>query len=178
MSFGVRVRLMAARVVKELAGADKPRWRLVPAAGGSRYETSVIRGPCTHPHAPSSGCSGRDGAVGDGPCRNRPARAALARHGGVAKVTFTGGVETGKHIMRAAADTLKKITLELGGKSPNIFFSSVADADDVELQLKGGAEGGCPFELVGGAETAAYLAKFDSVHGEFPENCLYRTSDR
>jgi betaine-aldehyde dehydrogenase len=44
----------------------------------------------------------------------------------VDKVAFTGSVEVGKLIMRSAADTLKKVGLELGGKSPNIFF---ADAD-------------------------------------------------
>ena len=52
--------------------------------------------------------------------------AALVRHPGVDKVAFTGSVEVGKAIMRSAADSLKKVTLELGGKSPNIVF---ADAD-------------------------------------------------
>jgi len=44
----------------------------------------------------------------------------------VDKIAFTGSAEVGKTIMRSAADTLKKISLELGGKSPNILF---ADAD-------------------------------------------------
>ncbi|MBM3268173.1 MAG: aldehyde dehydrogenase [Candidatus Sericytochromatia bacterium] len=52
--------------------------------------------------------------------------AALVRHPGVDKVAFTGGTETGRQIMREAAGTLKRLTLELGGKSPNIVF---ADAD-------------------------------------------------
>ena len=52
--------------------------------------------------------------------------AALVEHPGVAKISFTGGTETGKIIMRAAASTLKRLSLELGGKSPNIVF---ADAD-------------------------------------------------
>ncbi len=52
--------------------------------------------------------------------------AALVEHPGVAKISFTGGTETGKLIMRAAAGTLKRVSLELGGKSPNIVF---ADAD-------------------------------------------------
>jgi betaine-aldehyde dehydrogenase len=52
--------------------------------------------------------------------------AAIVEHASVDKIAFTGSVEVGKRIMRAAADTLKKISLELGGKSPNIFF---ADAD-------------------------------------------------
>jgi aldehyde dehydrogenase (NAD+)/phenylacetaldehyde dehydrogenase len=51
---------------------------------------------------------------------------ALVRHPGVAKISFTGGTDTGKLIMRNAAGTLKKVSLELGGKSPNIVL---ADAD-------------------------------------------------
>jgi betaine-aldehyde dehydrogenase len=54
------------------------------------------------------------------------AGAAIVRHREVDKIAFTGSLEVGKVIMRGAADTLKKISLELGGKSPNIFF---ADAD-------------------------------------------------
>src|SRR6266487_1234184 len=54
------------------------------------------------------------------------AGAALVAHPDVDKIAFTGSAEVGKTIMRSAADTLKKISLELGGKSPNIFF---ADAD-------------------------------------------------
>jgi betaine-aldehyde dehydrogenase len=54
------------------------------------------------------------------------AGAAIVEHPGVDKIAFTGSAEVGKTIMRSAANTLKKISLELGGKSPNIFF---ADAD-------------------------------------------------
>jgi betaine-aldehyde dehydrogenase len=54
------------------------------------------------------------------------AGAAIVEHADVDKIAFTGSVAVGKIIMRTAADTLKKISLELGGKSPNIFF---ADAD-------------------------------------------------
>jgi betaine-aldehyde dehydrogenase len=58
--------------------------------------------------------------------------AAIVAHADVDKIAFTGSVEVGKTIMRTAADTLKKISLELGGKSPNIFF---ADADfDVAVE--------------------------------------------
>ena len=52
--------------------------------------------------------------------------AALVRHPGVSKIAFTGQTATGKEIMRASIDGLKRVTLELGGKSPNIVF---ADAD-------------------------------------------------
>src|SRR5918992_1251938 len=50
----------------------------------------------------------------------------LVRHPGVDKIAFTGSTETGAEIMRNAADGIKRITLELGGKSPNLVF---ADAD-------------------------------------------------
>jgi len=54
------------------------------------------------------------------------AGAALAAHPGVGKIAFTGETTTGQEIMRLASGTIKKVTLELGGKSPNIVF---ADAD-------------------------------------------------
>jgi phenylacetaldehyde dehydrogenase len=54
------------------------------------------------------------------------AGAALSAHPDVDKVAFTGSTEVGKLILQAAAGNLKKVTLELGGKSPNVVF---ADAD-------------------------------------------------
>jgi betaine-aldehyde dehydrogenase len=51
------------------------------------------------------------------------AGAAIVEHPDVDLIAFTGSAEVGKVIMRAAAGTLKKISLELGGKSPNIFFA-------------------------------------------------------
>ena len=51
---------------------------------------------------------------------------AICAHSGIAKISLTGGVETGRLIMAQSAETLKKVTLELGGKSPLIVF---ADAD-------------------------------------------------
>jgi betaine-aldehyde dehydrogenase len=50
----------------------------------------------------------------------------LVKHPDVNKIAFTGSAQVGKIIVRQAADTVKRVTLELGGKSPNIFF---ADAD-------------------------------------------------
>jgi betaine-aldehyde dehydrogenase len=52
--------------------------------------------------------------------------AALVAHPGVDKIAFTGSAAVGRIIVKSAADTLKRVTLELGGKSPNIFF---AEAD-------------------------------------------------
>ncbi len=51
---------------------------------------------------------------------------AMALHPGIDKISFTGETETGKSILRAAAGTVKRVSMELGGKSPNIVF---ADAD-------------------------------------------------
>jgi acyl-CoA reductase-like NAD-dependent aldehyde dehydrogenase len=59
---------------------------------------------------------------GEGPV----AGAALVGHPGVAKIVFTGSTAVGQQIMARCADNLKRVTLELGGKSPNIVF---ADAD-------------------------------------------------
>jgi betaine-aldehyde dehydrogenase len=60
--------------------------------------------------------------TGDGPGAGAP----LVSHSAVRKIAFTGSAEVGRSIMRNAADQLKRVSLELGGKSPNIFFS---DAD-------------------------------------------------
>jgi aldehyde dehydrogenase (NAD+) len=58
--------------------------------------------------------------------RGETTGAALVKHPGVDKIAFTGHVDTAKIIQKAAADTLKRTTFELGGKSPNVVF---ADAD-------------------------------------------------
>jgi len=51
---------------------------------------------------------------------------AMVEHPGIDKIAFTGSTETGRIVMRTAAESLKKVSLELGGKSPNVVF---ADAD-------------------------------------------------
>jgi acyl-CoA reductase-like NAD-dependent aldehyde dehydrogenase len=65
------------------------------------------------------------------------AGAPLVEHRGVDKIGFTGSREVGKIIMRSGADTLKRVTLELGWKSPNIVF---ADAD-LPIAFEGSANG-------------------------------------
>jgi acyl-CoA reductase-like NAD-dependent aldehyde dehydrogenase len=62
---------------------------------------------------------------------------ALVRHPGVDKVAFTGSTDVGKGIMKEAAGSLKRVSLELGGKSPNVVF---ADADQ-EAALRGALTG-------------------------------------
>ena len=62
---------------------------------------------------------------------------AIVANPGIDKIAFTGSTAVGKEIMRGAADTLKRVTLELGGKSPNIVF---ADAD-IDGAVKGAING-------------------------------------
>lgn len=57
---------------------------------------------------------------------------ALVSHPDVAKIAFTGSTEVGKEIMRNASMTLKRVSLELGGKSPNIILQDV----DIDAALK------------------------------------------
>ena len=65
------------------------------------------------------------------------AGAALVRHPDVDKISFTGSTEVGRQIMKMAADSNKRVTLELGGKSPNVVF---ADAD-IPAAVKGAQTG-------------------------------------
>jgi acyl-CoA reductase-like NAD-dependent aldehyde dehydrogenase len=77
------------------------------------------------------------GAFNCVPGQGRAAGMALVRHPEVDKIAFTGSTEVGKMVMREAASTVKKISLELGGKSPNIVF---ADAD-LDAAIQGSANG-------------------------------------
>lgn len=62
---------------------------------------------------------------------------AIVAHPAIDKIAFTGSTAVGKDIMRGAADTLKRVTLELGGKSPNIVFSDA----DLDNAVKGAING-------------------------------------
>ncbi|MCY4572350.1 MAG: aldehyde dehydrogenase family protein [Gemmatimonadetes bacterium] len=90
------------------------------------------------------------------------AGAALVRHPGVDAISFTGSTEVGRTIMREAAATLKKVSLELGGKSPNIVF---ADAD-----LRGAVKGASMGVFYGKGEVCAAGSRIlveSAVHDEF-----------
>ena len=78
-----------------------------------------------------------EGVVNIVPGYGETAGAALAAHPGIDKVAFTGSTEVGKLIARAASDNLTKVSLELGGKAPNIVF---ADAD-IEQAVNGAMMG-------------------------------------
>lgn len=94
---------------------------------------------------------------------------ALVNHPGVDKIAFTGETTTGKTIMKAGADTLKKISLELGGKSPNVVF---ADAD-----LDAAAKGASIGIFYGKGEVCAAGSRLfveKKVHSEFMDKLLGR----
>jgi phenylacetaldehyde dehydrogenase len=76
-----------------------------------------------------------DGVVNVVPGYGETAGAALAAHPDVDKVAFTGSTEVGKLILQAAAGNLKKVSLELGGKSPNVVFGDV----DLDAAIAGSA---------------------------------------
>ncbi|HEX8432577.1 MAG TPA: aldehyde dehydrogenase family protein, partial [Longimicrobium sp.] len=99
------------------------------------------------------------------------AGAALVRHPDVDKIAFTGSTEVGKIIQREAAGSLKRVSLELGGKSPNIVL---ADAD-LDAAVKGATM--AIFYNAGQACTAgSRLLVEESIRDEFVAKLLQRTS--
>lgn len=95
--------------------------------------------------------------------------ARLAEHPDVRKIGFTGSTAVGKEIMRAAAGNVKKITLELGGKGPNIVL------DDADLE---NAVDGSLFAFLAhsgqGCESGTRLLLQSSIHDEFVERMVQR----
>jgi aldehyde dehydrogenase (NAD+) len=94
---------------------------------------------------------------------------ALVRHPGVDKIAFTGSTEVGKGIMREAAGSLKRVSLELGGKSPNVVF---ADAD-LEAALRG-AMTGIFYNKGEVCAAGSRLLVEQRVHDEFVEKLVDR----
>ena len=99
--------------------------------------------------------------------------AAIVAHPDVDKVAFTGSTETGQIIMRSAADSLKRVTLELGGKSPNIVF---ADAD-IDAAIAG-AEFALYFNQGQCCCAGSRLFVEESIHKDFVARVAERASDR
>ncbi len=97
------------------------------------------------------------------------AGSALVKHEGVDAVAFTGSTQVGKIVMREAAETLKKVSLELGGKSPNVIF---ADAD-----LKGAVRGASTGIFYGKGEVCAAGSRIlveRAVYDDFVEQFAAR----
>jgi len=96
---------------------------------------------------------------------------AIVQHPGIDKIAFTGSTAVGKEIMKGAADTLKRVTLELGGKSPNIVF---ADAD-LDSAVRG-AFNGIFYGKGECCNAGSRLFVESKVHDEFMEKLLARTA--
>lgn len=100
---------------------------------------------------------------------------ALATSKGIAKVAFTGSTATGTRILHSAADNMIPTTLELGGKSPQIFFPSVCDADDAFFDKA--VEGAVLFALNQGEVCTcnSRLLVHEDIYDKFMERVVKRT---
>ena len=104
----------------------------------------------------------------------REAGMPLASSKRIAKIAFTGSTSTGRVIAQAAANNLIPATLELGGKSPNIFFPDVMDADDGYLDKA--IEGLVLFAFNQGevCTCPSRALIHESIYDQFMERCLAR----
>jgi len=101
----------------------------------------------------------------------------LASSNRVAKVAFTGETTTGRLIMQYASENLIPVTLELGGKSPNIFFEDVLAKSDVFVEKA--LEGFAMFALNQGEVCTCPSRALvqQSIHGQFMERAVQRTKN-
>ena len=99
--------------------------------------------------------------------------AAIVKHPDVDKIAFTGSTETAQLIMADAAQTLKRTTFELGGKSPNIIFSDC----DIDAAIEG-AEFGLFFNQGQCCCAGSRLFVEKSIHQEFVEKVVARAEER
>ncbi|MFV8376452.1 aldehyde dehydrogenase family protein [Flavobacterium sp. LB1P71] len=99
---------------------------------------------------------------------------ALATSDRIAKLSFTGSTETGRKVYHNAAENIIPVTMELGGKSPNIFFPSVADHDDAFFSKA--IEGALMFALNQGeiCTTPSRILVHESIADKFIERMLER----
>ena len=99
----------------------------------------------------------------------------LASHSGIAKIAFTGETTTGRLIMQYASENIIPITLELGGKSPNIFFEDVMDQEDGFLDKS--IEGLVMFALNQGevCTCPSRALIHESIYDKFIEKAVERT---
>ncbi len=102
---------------------------------------------------------------------------ALVTHPKVAKAAFTGSTATGRLVMQYATENIIPVTLELGGKSPNIFFESVMDEDDAFLDKA--IEGAVLFALNQGeiCTCPSRLLIQESIYDRFISRVLERVKD-
>jgi aldehyde dehydrogenase (NAD+) len=114
-----------------------------------------------------------DGVINVVPGFGPTAGAAIVKHPGVDKVAFTGELATAKIIQREAADTMKRLTFELGGKSPNVIF---ADSDlDAAVE---GAHFGLYFNQGQCCCAGSRLYVEERVHDELIDRMKEKNQDR
>src|SRR5262249_13492058 len=101
------------------------------------------------------------------------AGAAMVAHPGIDKIAFTGHVDTAKIIQKSAADTLKRCTFELGGKSPNVIFAD-CDMD----QAVAGAFHAIYFHGGQCCTAGSRLFVEDKIHQEFVKRLADKTKTR
>ncbi|MFY0545431.1 aldehyde dehydrogenase [Brevibacillus sp. H7] len=101
----------------------------------------------------------------------------LAASNRIAKIAFTGETTTGRLIMQYASQNIIPVTLELGGKSPNIFFEDVCDKDDAFFNKA--VEGFVMFALNQGEVCTCPSRAFiqESIYDRFMEKALARVAD-
>ncbi|MDA1041046.1 MAG: aldehyde dehydrogenase family protein, partial [Planctomycetota bacterium] len=114
-----------------------------------------------------------DGVINVVPGFGPTAGAAIVKHPGIDKVAFTGSGETAQIIMRQAADSLKRLTFELGGKSPNIVFAD-ADLDAAAV----GAHVGIYLNQGQCCCAGSRLFVEDAIHGDFVERVVAMSRQR
>jgi len=109
--------------------------------------------------------------TGFGPEAGKP----LATSSKISKVAFTGETTTGRLIMQYASENLIPVTMELGGKSPNIFFESVGDADDEFFDKA--VEGAVLFALNQGevCTCPSRMLVHENIYDKFMERVIART---
>ncbi|ADC50114.1 aldehyde dehydrogenase [Alkalihalophilus pseudofirmus OF4] len=101
----------------------------------------------------------------------------LAQSNRIAKVAFTGETTTGRLIMQYASENIIPVTLELGGKSPNIFFADIMDKDDAFLNKA--VEGFVMFALNQGevCTCPSRALVHESIYDEFMERVIARVKE-
>lgn len=110
-----------------------------------------------------------DGVLNVIPGDGAVAGQALVEHPGVAKVAFTGSTEVGRIVMKTAADSIKRVSLELGGKAPCIVFDDVDINNCIEATLRGGF-----FNQGENCTAVTRLLLHESIHDKFLSKFMKR----
>ncbi|MCU1488454.1 MAG: aldehyde dehydrogenase (acceptor) [Actinomycetia bacterium] len=153
------ISLFSAKVAAALAAGNCVVVKPAEQAAGSVLAAAELFAEAGFPPGVVNVISGLGEEAGD----------ALVRHPGVGRITFTGSTETGRLVHAAAAGTLKQVSFELGGKSPNIVFGD-ADLDAAALGVSTGGvfTGGAGQSCIAGSRILAH----ESIHDELVDRIV------